>query len=80
MHYRHSAWIWEKWNLNGTAMRAQTITEFVKQIQSSKNGKSAQAWPVCFAAAMYSLWKMRNDRIFNNNSLIEGSSWHKSQT
>jgi hypothetical protein len=66
MHCRHSAWVWEKWNLNGTTMRAQTITEFVQQIQSAKNGKSAQAWPVCFAAAMYSLWKMQNDRIFNN--------------
>jgi hypothetical protein len=49
-------------------MRAKTITEFVQQIQGAKNGKSAQAWPVCFAAAMYSLWKIRNNRIFNNKT------------
>jgi hypothetical protein len=66
MHCRHSYWIWERWNLNGAALRANTIAEFVQQTKSSKNGKAAQAWPVCFAAAMYSLWKMRNDRIFND--------------
>jgi hypothetical protein len=66
MHCRHSYWIWERWNLNGAALRAHTIAEFVQQTKSSKNGKAAHAWPVCFAAAMYSLWKMRNDRIFND--------------
>jgi hypothetical protein len=66
MHCKHSAWVWEKWNLNEAALRAKTISEFVQQIQGTKNGKSALAWPVCFAAAVYSLWKMRNDRIFNN--------------
>jgi hypothetical protein len=49
---------WEKWNLNEAALRAKTIREFVQQIQGTKNGKSALAWPVCFAAAVYSLWKM----------------------
>jgi hypothetical protein len=66
MHCRHSAWIWEKWHINGAALRANTISEFVQHIQSTKNGASAKAWPICFAAAMFSLWKMRNDRIFNN--------------
>jgi hypothetical protein len=66
MHCRHSGWIWERWNLNGEASRANTIAEFVQQTKRSKNGKASQAWPVCFAAAMYSLWKMRNDRIFND--------------
>jgi hypothetical protein len=65
MHCKHSAWVWEKWNLNETALRAKTIIEFVQQIQGAKNGKSALAWPVCFAAAVYNPWKMRNDRIFN---------------
>jgi hypothetical protein len=66
MHCKHSAWVWEKWNLNEAALKANTISEFVQQIQGTKNGKSALAWPVCFAAAVYCLWKMRNDRIFNN--------------
>jgi hypothetical protein len=35
-------------------------------IGETKHGVTAQAWVVCSAACMLNLWKMRNDRIFNN--------------
>jgi hypothetical protein len=34
-------------------------------IQSTKQGIAAKAWPICFAAEMLNLLKMRNDKIFN---------------
>jgi hypothetical protein len=42
MHCRHSCWIWERWNLNGAALRANTIAKFVQQTKHSKNGKAAK--------------------------------------
>jgi hypothetical protein len=37
-------------------------------VQDSKQGVAAQVWPICFVAGMLNIWKMRNERIFNNKS------------
>jgi hypothetical protein len=65
LHCKYSNWVWDKWMLSEAASQATSITHFVQHIQSTKDGITAQAWPICFAAGMLNLWKMRNDRIFN---------------
>jgi hypothetical protein len=65
LHCKYSNWVWDKWLLSEAASQATSITHFVQDIQSTKDGITARAWPICFAAGMLNLWKMRNDRIFN---------------
>jgi hypothetical protein len=43
-----------------------SIRQFIQMVQESKQGVVAEAWPICFAAGMLNIWKMQNDRIFNN--------------
>ena len=65
LHCRHSHWLWDKWTITSIADSSSCIAEFVDTVQSELQGKSAEAWPVCFAAGLWNQWKRRNDRVFN---------------
>jgi hypothetical protein len=65
LHCKYSHWVWDDWLLSAAASQATSIAQFVQDIQTTKQGAAAKAWPICFAAGMLNLWKMRNDRIFN---------------
>jgi hypothetical protein len=66
LHYKFSAWAWDKWNLAQQASQALSIRQFFLQVKETKQGNQAKVWIICFAACMLNLWKMRNERIFNN--------------
>jgi hypothetical protein len=66
LHCKFSSWVWERWNANEAALRSTSIHQFVQGVQENKQGVAAEVWPICFAAGMLNIWKMRNDRIFNN--------------
>jgi hypothetical protein len=66
LHCKFSKWAWDKWHLTNSASQSTSLRQFVMNIGETKQGVTAQAWVVCFAACMLNLWKMRNDRIFNN--------------
>jgi hypothetical protein len=65
LHCKFSHWVWDDWLLSAAAAQATSIAQFVQDIQTTQQGAAAKAWPICFAAGMLNLWKMRNDRIFN---------------
>jgi hypothetical protein len=66
LHCKFSSWVWERWNANDAALSSTSIHQFVQRVQENKQGVAAEVWPICFAAGMLNIWKMRNDRIFNN--------------
>jgi hypothetical protein len=66
LHCKFSAWAWDKWNLAQQASQALSIRHFFLQVYETKQGNQAKVWNICFAACMLNLWKMRNERIFNN--------------
>jgi hypothetical protein len=43
-----------------------SIRQFFLNVHENKQGNQAKVWIICFAACMLNLWKMRNERIFNN--------------
>jgi hypothetical protein len=65
LHCKYSSWLWGKWLVSDATAHATSIAQFIQDIQSTKYGAMARAWPICFAAGMLNLWKMRNDRVFN---------------
>jgi hypothetical protein len=66
LHCKFSAWAWDKWNLAQRASHALSIRQFFLQVLGNKQGDRAKVWIICFVACMLNLWKMRNERLFNN--------------
>jgi hypothetical protein len=48
---------------------SNSISQFVKTVQTNIQGITAEAWPICFPAGLLNLWKMRNGRFFNNKQV-----------
>jgi hypothetical protein len=69
LHCRYTHWIWDRWGITSEACHSQTISCFVQSVQTTLQKMQREVWPICFAAGMLNLWKMRNALVFNKQTI-----------